>query len=50
MILNKTRANNLLQKIFITLKTTKKSCYKGLKYCKFMWKRNKEEQVIKRSF
>ena len=36
MILNKTRANNLLQKIFI-----KKSCCKGLKYCKFMRKRNK---------
>ena len=47
MILNKTRANILLQKIFIKNYI---SCYKELKYCKFAWKRNKAKHVMKKDF
>ena len=31
-----------------SLKITKKSCHKGLKYCKFMRGRNKAEQVMRK--
>ena len=50
MVLNKTRVNNLLQKVF-SLEITNKYCYKDLKYCKFIGKRNKAKYVMKkRSF
>ena len=42
-ILSKARVNILLQKIFI-----KKYCYKGLKYSKFMQKRNKAKHIMKK--
>ena len=45
MILNKTKANILLQKIFIT---HYKYCYKGQKYCKLTWKRNKTKHGMKK--
>ena len=44
MILIKARADNSLRKIFI--KNTNISCHKGLKYCKFMQKRNKAKHLI----
>ena len=43
MILSKIRGS----KRFL-LKITQKTCYKGLKCCKFMWKRNKVEQVMEK--
>ena len=46
MVPNKTRLNNWLPKIFI--KIANKSCNKGLKYWKFMRKRNKAKQVMKK--
>ena len=32
-----------------SLKITKKTCYKGLKYCKFITKRNKAEKLMKKT-
>ena len=46
MTLNKTRTNNLLQKMFI--KNCKLTCSKELKYRKFSRKRNKAKHVMKR--
>ena len=46
MILNKTRANTLLWKIFIKNYT---HFYKGLKYCKFTQKRNNAKHMKKKT-